>query len=52
MKAQVDMHSWLLNQIDSSPMPSSRGDLRTLLVNHRAAVAAHLDRARTILNSL
>jgi putative membrane protein len=52
MQSQVDMHSWLLNQIDASLMPSSRGDLRTLLVNQRAAVAAHLDRARTILNSL
>src|SRR4051794_4321243 len=52
MQSQVDMHQWLLNQIDSSLMPSSRGDLRTLLTNQRAAVAAHLDRARTILNSL
>jgi putative membrane protein len=52
MQSQVDMHQWLLNQIDSSLMPSSRGDLRTLLVNQRASVAAHLDRARTILNSL
>jgi putative membrane protein len=52
MQSQVDMHQWLLNQIDSSLMPASRGDLRTLLVNQRASVAAHLDRARTILNSL
>jgi putative membrane protein len=52
MQSQVDMHSWLLNQIDASLMPSARGDLRTLLVNQRAAVATHLDRARTILNSL
>ena len=52
MQSQVDMHSWLLNQIDASLLPSSRGDLRTLLTNQRAAVAAHLDRARTILNSL
>jgi putative membrane protein len=52
MQSQVDMHQWLLTQIDSSLMPSSRGDLRTLLVNQRAAVAAHLDRARSILNSL
>jgi putative membrane protein len=52
MQTQVDMHQWLLNQIDSSLMPASHGDLRTLLVNQRAAVAAHLDRARTILNSL
>jgi putative membrane protein len=52
MQTQVDMHQWLLNQIDASLLPSSRGDLRTLLTNQRAAVAAHLDRAQTILNSL
>jgi putative membrane protein len=52
MQSQVDMHNWLLNQIDTTLLPSSRGDLHTLLVNQRATVAAHLDRARTILNSL
>jgi putative membrane protein len=52
MQTQVDMHQWLLTQIDSSLMPAARGDLHTLLMNQRASVAAHLDRARTILNSL
>src|SRR4051794_36469034 len=52
MQTQVDMHQWLLNQIDSTLLPASRGDLRTLLTNQRASVAAHLDRARTILNSM
>lgn len=52
MQSQVDMHQWLLNQIDSTLLPSSRGELRTLLTQQRASVAMHLDRARTILSSL
>lgn len=52
MQSQVDLHQWLLTQLDNVLIPSSRGDLRTLLTAQRAAVAAHLDRARTILGSL
>lgn len=52
MQSQVDMHQWLLNQIDSTLLPSSRGELRTLLTQQRAAVAMHLERARAILSSL
>ncbi len=52
MQTQVDMHGWLLNQIDSTLMPSARGEMRELLAGQREAVAAHLEEARTILAGL
>ena len=53
MQTQVDLHAWLLRQLDNALIPSARTpELRTLLQTQRGAVAAHLDRARTILNGL
>ncbi len=53
MQSQVDLHSWLLRQLDSALIPSTvTPEVRTLLQTQRASVAAHLDHARTILNAL
>jgi putative membrane protein len=52
MQAQVDMHSWLLTNLDSLLIPSARGDLRTLLESTRGTVSSHLDKAREILGRL
>lgn len=52
MRTQVALHQWLLTTLDTALIPSARGELRTLLETQRGSVAAHLDRARTILNSL
>jgi putative membrane protein len=53
MQSQVDLHSWLLNALDTALIPSAvTPELRTLLQTQRGAVAMHLDRARTILNGL
>jgi putative membrane protein len=52
MQAQVDMHQWLLNTLDTALIPSSTGNMRTLLQTQRASVATHLDRARQILGGL
>ncbi|MBV8517000.1 MAG: DUF4142 domain-containing protein [Acidobacteria bacterium] len=48
MQSQVDVHQWLLTTMDTVLIPSSRGEMRTLLETQRAAVASHLDRARQI----
>jgi putative membrane protein len=52
MAAQVQLHERLLTMLDTRLIPSSHGDLLTLLQNQRAAVATHLDRARSILANL
>jgi putative membrane protein len=52
MQSQVDAHQWLLTQLDNTFIPSSRGELRSLLETQRATVAAHLDRARTIMGRM
>jgi putative membrane protein len=53
MQAMVDAHQWLLNTMDSTLIPSAHSRaLRDLLQTQRTTVAAHLDRARTILNGL
>lgn len=52
MQSQVDVHQWLLSQLDSTFIPSARGELRTLLQSQRAAVAMHLEHARSVLGSL
>lgn len=53
MQAQVDMHQWLLTNLDSLLIPSARSaDVRALLTDQRASVAVHLDRARQILQGL
>jgi putative membrane protein len=53
MQAQVDLHDWLLRQLDRALIPSARTpELRTLLQTQRASVAAHLEHARRILGGL
>ena len=52
MQSQVDIHQWLLTAMDTSLIPSTSGSARTLLETQRASVAAHLDQARRILNTL
>jgi putative membrane protein len=53
MQTQVDLHAWLLRQLDNALIPSARTpELRTLLQTQRGSVAAHLEQARTILNGL
>jgi putative membrane protein len=53
MQTQVDLHSWLLRQLDNNLIPSARTpELRTLLQTQRGSVAAHLDRAQAILGGL
>lgn len=53
MQSQVDLHQWLLNQLDRHLIPMTRNrDLRSLLETQRTAVAAHLERARQIRGRL
>lgn len=52
MQAMIDAHQWLLNTMDSTLIPASRGELKDLLTSQRAAVSTHLDRARQILSGL
>lgn len=50
---EVDMHQALLDMLDQTLIPSAQNaDLRNLLTQGRAAVEAHLNRARDIQNSL
>ncbi|PYQ26365.1 MAG: hypothetical protein DMF56_24745 [Acidobacteria bacterium] len=52
MQSQVDMHQWLLTNLDTVLIPSARGDLRNFLETTRGTVSSHLDRARQILGGL
>lgn len=52
MQSQVDLHQWLLTNLDQLLIPSSRGETRQLLTTQRASVAQHLERARSILGAL
>ena len=53
MRTQVAMHEWTLNALDNLLIPSSTSaDVRSMLQTQRAAVAAHLERARQILAGL
>lgn len=52
MQSQVDLHQWLLTNLDQLLIPSSRGETRQLLTTQRASVAQHLERARAILGAL
>ena len=53
IQSQVDVHTWLLNNLDSLMIPSaSNADLRRFLETQRTAVAAHLDHARRIQQSM
>ena len=50
---QVALHQWLLQTIDQVLIPSARNrDLERLLTDTRPTVAAHLEQARQIQNSL
>ena len=52
MQVQIDMHQWLLTNLDSVLIPSSRGDLHNLLETTRGTVSSHLDKAREVLGGL
>ena len=53
MQAQVDMHRWALNTLDTALIPSAaRRETRTLLEEQRGHLASHLERAQTILRGL
>lgn len=53
MQLQVDAHSWAVNTVDTAFLPSARTpEMRSMLQAKRASLAAHLDRARQILNGL
>ena len=53
IQSQIDIHQWLLNQLDRVLIPTTRNrDLRSLLETQRAAVAAHLEQARQIRGRL
>jgi putative membrane protein len=53
MQSQVDLHQWLLNQLDRVLIPTTRNrDLRSLLETQRTSVAAHLEQARQIRGRL
>jgi putative membrane protein len=53
MRTQVDLHQWLLTSLDTVLIPSARTPaVRELLQTQRGSVAAHLERARTILGGL
>lgn len=53
MRAQADLHQWLLTSPDTALIPLARDpELRALLETQRGSVAAHLERARAVLNGL
>jgi putative membrane protein len=53
MQSQVDLHQWLLNQLDTVLIPStSNAEMRSLLQTQRASVAAHLQQATQIRGRL
>ena len=52
MAAQVEEHQQLLDLLDNKMIPSSRGDLLTLMQTTRFMVQQHLDRAKFILSGL
>lgn len=53
MEREVAYHRAVLNALDDTLIPgASNADLRGLLEQVRPAIAAHLDRARSILDSL
>ncbi|HJQ39858.1 MAG TPA: DUF4142 domain-containing protein [Thermoanaerobaculia bacterium] len=52
MQSQIDMHQWLLTNMDTVLIPSARGDVRSLLEEMRGSVASHLEHARQIMGRL
>ena len=53
IQSQIDVHTWLLTNLDALMIPSaSNGDLRRFLQTQRSSVAAHLEHARRIQQTL
>ena len=53
IQSQIDVHSWLLNSLDNTLIPSAGNrQLRDFLQTQRTAVAMHLDRARQIQGTI
>lgn len=52
MVAQIEEHQQLLDLFDQKLIPSSRGEVLTLMQTTRFTVQAHLDRAKAILAGL
>jgi len=52
MVAQIEEHQHLLDLLDQKLIPSSRGELLTLMQTTRFTVQSHLDRAKAILAAL
>ena len=52
MVAQIEEHQHLLDLLDNKMIPSSRGEVLTLMTTTRFTVQAHLDRAKAILSGL
>lgn len=52
MVAQIEEHQQLLDLLDNKLIPSSRGDVLTLVQTTRFMVQQHLDRAKQILSEL
>lgn len=50
--AQIEEHQHLLDLLDNKMIPSSRGEVLTLMETTRFTVQAHLDRAKAILSGL
>lgn len=52
MVTQIEEHQQLLDLLDQKMIPSSRGDVLTLMQTTRFTVQAHLDRAKAIVSAL
>ncbi|HEY2828530.1 MAG TPA: DUF4142 domain-containing protein [Thermoanaerobaculia bacterium] len=52
MVSQIEEHQQLLDLLDQKMIPSSRGEVLTLMQTTRFTVQAHLDRAKAILAGL
>lgn len=53
MDFQAALHQWLLNALDTTLIPqATNAELKSLLQTQRGAVAAHLERARSIRGRL
>ena len=52
MVAQIEEHQQLLDLLDNKMIPSSRGEVLTLMQTTRFMVQQHLDRAKQILSEL
>ncbi len=52
MSAQIEEHQQLIDLLDNKMIPSSRGEVLTLLQTTRFTVQQHLERAKAILGGL